>query len=54
MKKRVCWPWSEENPDLPDNYNLAYGRLKSVVKRLKENPEMLKMYDNMINEHRNN
>ena len=50
VKKRyqVCWPWREENPDLQDNYNLAYWRLNSVVKRLRENPEMLKMYDNVI------
>ena len=27
---QVCWPWREENPDLTDNYNLVYGRLKSV------------------------
>ena len=44
----VCWPWREKNPDLPDNYNLAYGRLKYVVKRLRENPEMLKMYEGVI------
>ena len=45
---RVYWPRREVNPDLPDNYNLVYGRLNSVVKRLRENPEMLKMYDNVI------
>ena len=50
VKKRyqVCWPWREENPDLQDNYKLAYQRLNSVVKRLRENPEILKMYDNVI------
>ena len=33
---QVCWSLREENPDLPDNYNnLVYGRLDSVVKRLK-------------------
>lgn len=38
----------EENPDLPDNYNLAYGILNSVLKRLREKPEMLKMNDDVI------
>ena len=50
---QVCWPWREENPDLPENYNLAYGRLNSVVKRLRENPEMLKMYDDVIRDQLN-
>ena len=40
---QVCWPWREENLDLPDNYNLAYGRLTSVFKRLAKNFEMLKI-----------
>ena len=45
---QVYWPWREENPDLQDNYNLAYRRLKSALKRLRENPETLKMYENVI------
>ena len=49
----VCWPWREENLDLPDNCNLAYGRLKSVIKRLRQNPEMLKMYKNVIKDQLN-
>ena len=39
----VGWPWRCENPDLPDNYMLAYGRLRSNLKRLKENPKLLKV-----------
>ncbi|MCP3663651.1 MAG: hypothetical protein GY696_14370 [Gammaproteobacteria bacterium] len=31
---QVQWPWKEENPDLPSNYTLALGRLRSLVKRL--------------------
>ena len=45
---QVCWSWKEENPDSPDNYDLAYGRLKSEVKRLRENPGMLKIYGIVI------
>lgn len=43
-----CWPCREKIPDLPDNYNLAYGRLNYVAKRLRENPEMLMAYDVVI------
>ena len=45
---QVRWPWSQEIPDLPDNYNLAYGSLNSMIQRLRENLEMLKMYDDVI------
>ena len=45
---QFCCPWREENPDLPENYNSTYGKLNSVVERLRKNPEILKMYDNVI------
>ena len=44
------WPYRSDNPDLPDNYRLAYGCLKSNLKRLKENPKLLKDYNNIIKE----
>ena len=27
----VAWPWRENNPDLPQNYQLVVGRLRSTV-----------------------
>ena len=27
----VTWPWREESPGLPENYQLALGRLKSIL-----------------------
>ena len=33
---------------LPDNFRLSYGRLKSVIKRLRENPDTLNIYDGII------
>ncbi|XP_047986686.1 uncharacterized protein LOC125226671 [Leguminivora glycinivorella] len=30
----VKWPWIEYPPDLPSNFGLALGRLKSILKRL--------------------
>ena len=44
----VTWPWKEENSQLPDNYQLALGRLNSLLKRIQGNPELLQMYDSII------
>ena len=44
----VTWPWKEENPDLPVNRELAVGRLRSVVSKLKNRPELLKKYNSVI------
>ena len=38
----VSWPWKYENPELPDNREFAYGRLKSCVRRLQGHSELLK------------
>lgn len=32
----VKWPWIQYPPDLPTNYGLAYGRLKSILRRSDE------------------
>ena len=48
---QVRWPWREENPNLFNNYKLSYGRLASTVNRLKENPETMKQYSNIIEGH---
>ena len=37
-----------ENPQLPDNYQLALGRLNSLLRRIQGNPELLEKYDNII------
>ena len=44
----MTWPWKEENPDLPVNRELAVGRLRSVVSKLKNRPELLKKYNSVI------
>ena len=38
----------EENAQLPDNYQLALGRLNSLLKRIQGNPELLQRYDSII------
>ena len=43
-----AWSWRNEDIKLPENYELSYGRLKSLHKRLMEVPEMLCKYDSII------
>ena len=39
----VSQPWREENEShLPENFELSLGRLKSLIKRLENNPDLLK------------
>ena len=47
---QVSWPWKEDEPNLPDNYELCNGRLKSLYKRLSEKPQLLNRYDETIKE----
>ena len=36
---QVTWPWKEENPELPVNRQLAVGRLRSNVSRMRNKPD---------------
>lgn len=45
---QVTWPWREENPALPVNRELAYGRLKSCLNRMKSKPDLMIKYDMVI------
>ena len=44
----VKLPWKESNPALPDDYGLALKRLNGLLKRLRQNPQILHMYDFVI------
>ena len=46
----VKLPWKEGHERLPDNYANSLGRMKSQLKRLKREPELLKEYDAIIKE----
>ena len=46
----VKLPWKEGHDKLPDNYANSLGRMKSQLKRLKREPELLKEYDAIIKE----
>ena len=46
----VSWPWREPHRHLENNYSLAFGRLKSLMKRLLRDPSTLTKYNNVLEE----
>ena len=44
----VGLPWNELKFELPSNYALALGRLRSTVNRLRKTPELIKTYHDTI------
>ena len=46
----MTWPWKHDKSDLPDNRGLAMGRLKSLIRRIKTNPELVRQYGDIIAE----
>ena len=47
---KVHLPWKLPHPILPDNYKLSMKRLSNLLKRLNQDPEVLKEYDSVIKE----
>ena len=45
---QVSLPWKPSHEALPDNYHLSKKRLLSLLRRLKQNPSILKEYDATI------
>ena len=41
----VRLPWRDEECQLPDNFGLTMGRLRSALRRLRQKPELLRDYD---------
>lgn len=44
----VSLPWKDSFPYIPDNLLLSQGRLRSLLKRLKQSPDILREYDCII------
>ena len=49
----VSWPWKEKPPDLPQNYQLALGRFRSILQKLRKSPVLLEQYNEIIQEQLN-
>ena len=45
---RVKLPWKVGHPPLPSNYGNALSRLRSQVRKLEKEPEVLREYDHII------
>lgn len=45
---QVTWPWKDDTTHLPDNINLALGRLRSTWTRIRNKPDILQMYTIII------
>ena len=46
----VCLPWKEGHPQLPTNYGTSLYRLRTQMRRLEKDPDILKEYGNIIEE----
>ena len=44
----VSLPWKEQHDVLPDNYLLSLNRLQGLVRRLRQEPDILQQYDAII------
>ena len=44
----VTWPWKDDKSCLPENHELAFGRLKSLMNKLRNNPQLVDIYDKII------
>ena len=44
----VSLPWKEHHPPLPDHLDLCHKRLNSLLKRLRQTPQLLTEYDAII------
>ena len=45
---KVPLPWREFHDPLPDNYQLSVNRLQGLLRRLKQEPAVLKEYNDTI------
>ncbi|VDM38894.1 unnamed protein product [Toxocara canis] len=44
----VRWPWKKSEPELPCNFGLSLGRLKSLITKLRKNGQIFKAYNEII------
>lgn len=53
QKYQVTWPWKDSSSKLSVNRQLAYGRLKNLVKKMKDKPELMNNYTIVIEDQLN-
>ena len=42
------FPWKEDRPYLPTNFNICEKRTTTLIHKLKQTPEVLSIYDDII------
>jgi len=47
------FPWKEDHAPLPLNYQVIKRRTRSLVKRLSDTPDLMKIYNQIIKEQEN-
>lgn len=45
---RYKLPWKEDSPERPSNFNVTKRRTEKMINRLSKEPEMSKVYGNII------
>ncbi|KAI1722128.1 phlebovirus glycoprotein g2 domain-containing protein [Ditylenchus destructor] len=50
IKGRYCvrWPWKDDSPELPSNFEMCYSRLGAALQKLQASPELLQEYDKVL------
>ena len=44
----ITWPWRSEEVELPENFSIAFGRMKSLSRRLQADKMLLQQYCGII------
>ena len=45
---QIAWPWKSSEIILPENYDVAYGRIKSLSRRFQADRNLLQQYDDTL------
>ena len=45
---QIAWPWKDCQSELPDNYDVALERMKSLSRRLQSNRNLLQQYNDIL------
>ena len=45
---KVALPWKDSHPPLPSNFDLSSKRLQGLLRRLKQDPDIMSEYNSII------
>ena len=45
---QIAWPWRSSEFTLPENYGVAYGRIKSLSRQFQADRVMLRQYNDIL------